>query len=267
MDGADDYILASIPLDNQVRTSTSNSHSYPRLSQYQLHDNHSNQSDHRNEIYQSNVQRSDQRLIPVSALGRPEFQRLFSFQYLNKMQSESFTDAFKSNCNIVLSAPTGAGKTGVMELAILRLFSIQGQTNTKVIYISPTKALCDERQRDWASRFHALNLTCKSLTGDTIFSEVKAAQEANIIVTTPEKWDSITRQFNDTDRLVNLVGLVLIDELHTIKDGVRGACLEAVITRMKSMKKSVRILAVSATVPNVQVWYLSLFTFTSSERI
>jgi len=88
------------------------------------------------------------------------------------------------------------------------------------------------------------------------------AQQAQVIVTTPEKWDSITRQWNDTHHLINLVRLILIDEIHTIKDGIRGACLEAIVTRMKSIKSisgstSLRIVAVSATVPNLQVFCVS----------
>ena len=131
-----------------------------------------------------------------------------------------------------------------------------------VIYIAPTRALCDERQKDWENRFKILGLNCKSLTGDTPFSQVQMAQQAEVIVTTPEKWDSITRQWNDTHHLINLVRLILIDEIHTIKDGIRGACLEAIVTRMKSIKTisgstSLRIIAVSATVPNLQVIFVS----------
>ena len=254
MDDFDDAVLGAIPLDLEssgFRTSHQQNHNQI---QYQQQRQKTNQSNNQQSYGNAQTGR-DQGLIHISSLGRLDFQQIFGFQHFNKMQSASFADAFKSDRNMVLSAPTGAGKTGVMELAILRLFTVQGQANTKAIYISPTKALCDERQRDWAARFKPLNLTCSILTGDTDFTQIKFSQESNIIVTTPEKWDSVTRQFNDTHRLVNLVGLLLIDELHTIKDGVRGACLEAVITRMKSMKTSVRILAVSATVPNVEVFY------------
>lgn len=45
------------------------------------------------------------------------------FRYFNPVQSESFPAAYLSDCNMLVSAPTGSGKTGVMELAMLRLMA------------------------------------------------------------------------------------------------------------------------------------------------
>jgi len=70
-------------------------------------------------------------LVSISALGSQKFQTIFKFSHFNRMQSACFSDVFKGNQNVVLSAPTGAGKTGIMELAILRLVSIVGVSNTK----------------------------------------------------------------------------------------------------------------------------------------
>lgn len=72
---------------------------------------------------------------------------------------------------------------------------------------------------------------------------------ASIIITTPEKWDSITRKWSDYQKLLQLVKLFLIDEVHILKD-TRGATLEAVVSRMHSIGASVRFVALSATVPN-----------------
>ncbi len=48
---------------------------------------------------------------------------------------------------------------------------------------------------------------------------------------------------------MELVKLFLIDEVHILKED-RGACLEAVVSRMKSIGSDVRFVALSATVPN-----------------
>lgn len=69
---------------------------------------------------------------------------------------------------------------------------------------------------------------------------------ANIILSTPEKWDSITRK-----NYLN-VDLLLVDEIHTIDTSTRGATLEAVISRMKMIDTQLRIVAISATIPNVE---------------
>ena len=84
-------------------------------------------------------------LVSVMQLSNPKFEKLFNFKFFNKIQSQSFDDLYLSDRNIVLSAPTGGGKTVVMELAMLRMFS-KKINDAKVIYIAPTKALCEERQ-------------------------------------------------------------------------------------------------------------------------
>jgi ATP-dependent DNA helicase HFM1/MER3 len=114
----------------------------------------------------------------------------------------------------VVSAPTGAGKTGVMELAMLRLLSKhltpaatvhkshqhpQNQPQhqvlqalngrNKVVYIGPIKALVQERQADWQQRFGTLGLRCVQLTGDVDDDKLEdELDRADIICTTPEKF-------------------------------------------------------------------------------
>lgn len=117
--------------------------------------------------------------------------------------------------------------------------------------MAPTKALCSERQVDWSRRFSGLGLKVMELTGDTEGSETRAVAGADLVVTTPEKWDSITRKWRDHAKLIELVRLFLIDEVHILKED-RGAILEAVVSRMKSVGTGVRFVALSATVPNVE---------------
>ncbi|KAL8917100.1 MAG: hypothetical protein Q9208_008139 [Pyrenodesmia sp. 3 TL-2023] len=122
--------------------------------------------------------------------------------------------------------------------------------------MAPTKSLCAERQKDWQAKFAALDLQCAELTGDTDQGQLRNVQEAGIIITTPEKWDSMTRKWKDHAKLMELVKLFLIDEVHILKE-TRGACLEAVVSRMKSVGTNVRFLALSATVPNsedIAIW-------------
>ena len=180
------------------------------------------------------------------------FQSIFPFPYFNAMQSKCFTFAYKENDNFVLSAPTGSGKTAMLELAICNLI-VRSPSHeieqAKIVYQAPTKALCSERQRDWSKKFNHVGLKCEELTGDTDQAQLRHVQNADIIVTTPEKWDSITRKWRDHHKLMELVRLFLIDEVHILKED-RGASLEAVVSRMKSTGKNVRFVALSATVPN-----------------
>ncbi|XP_048169024.1 probable ATP-dependent DNA helicase HFM1 isoform X6 [Corvus hawaiiensis] len=130
--------------------------------------------------------------------------------------------------------------------------------------VAPIKALCSQRFDDWKEKFGPIGLTCKELTGDTLMDDLFEIHHADIIITTPEKWDSMTRRWRDNS-IVQLVRLFLIDEVHVIKDESRGATLEVVVSRMKTVQASLwrlleshdavpplRFVAVSATIPNTQ---------------
>jgi ATP-dependent DNA helicase HFM1/MER3 len=179
------------------------------------------------------------------------FRHVFEYPLFNAVQSKCFQSVYRTNDNVVISAPTGSGKTAILELAICKLVENFGTEEFKIVYQAPTKALCAERVRDWQKKFSQMNLPCAELTGDTDVSEMRKVGNAAIIVTTPEKWDSITRKWKDYIKLLQMVKLFLIDEVHILKD-VRGATLEAVVSRMKSIGANVRFIALSATVPNPQ---------------
>ncbi|KAF2021045.1 hypothetical protein BU24DRAFT_361636, partial [Aaosphaeria arxii CBS 175.79] len=190
------------------------------------------------------------RLVPVSELP-DRLKSIFSFPVFNAVQSRSFNSVYNSDDNFVLASPTGSGKTVILELAICRAFVRNATGQYKIVYQAPIKALCSERQRDWQKKFEPLGLTVIELTGDSDNAHVQSVQKADIIVTTPEKWDSITRKWKDHEKLMRLIRLFLIDEVHILKDE-RGAILEAVVSRMKAIGTDVRFVALSATVPNIE---------------
>jgi replicative superfamily II helicase len=86
----------------------------------------------------------------------------------------------------------------LFELAMLRLFSNSSSSDAKCVYIAPTKSLCTERTLDWKNKFgkSALGWQVVELTGDSAWGNLNSIGEARIIVTTPEKWDSMTRQWS-----------------------------------------------------------------------
>ncbi|GAM36720.1 Hfm1 homolog [Talaromyces pinophilus] len=177
------------------------------------------------------------------------FRALFPYPLFNAVQSKCFPHVYGNDYNVVVSAPTGSGKTVIMELAICRLVNNLKDGLFKLVYQAPTRALCSERFRDWSNKFTSLGLQCAELTGDTDYAQSRLVQTASIIITTPEKWDSMTRRWRDHSKLMQLVRLFLIDEVHVLNE-TRGAALEAVVSRMKSVGSNVRFIALSATIPN-----------------
>ncbi|GAB1599601.1 hypothetical protein Ahia01_000237400, partial [Argonauta hians] len=93
-----------------------------------------------------------------------------------------------ADSSIVMCAPTGAGKTVVFELAIVRIVIKAEETNNfnfKAVYMAPIKALCTERYEDWNKKLQQLGVQCLELTGDSDVDDFSALQTANIIITTP----------------------------------------------------------------------------------
>lgn len=212
--------------------------------------------------------RSDNRLKSSGTLISTEdvidgdFREVFPFPSFNRMQSECLEALLKSSQNIVVTAPTGSGKTVLFELAIIRAIKEEKQA----LYLAPLKALCKERAQDWKTKFQSLSSSNRSgfklleITGDSSDVTVAEILRANLIISTPEKWDSVTRKSSVKDHiaLVKSVSLVLIDEIQSLNDQ-RGATLEAVISRIKSLRQriegdtsTVRFVGVSATCPNPQ---------------
>ena len=138
--------------------------------------------------------------------------------------------------------------------------------------LAPSKALCQQRVKEWKETFGSLGFSVLELTGDINTSEaLNIIQDASIIVTTPEKWDSMTRSWRNNLFLFGMVDLLLIDEIHHIGED-RGATLEMIVVRMRFVRQNyikhmrehnnkvmenMRIVALSATLPNAEdigVW-------------
>jgi len=197
--------------------------------------------------------------IPFSEM--PEWSRVpfKSPGKLNKIQSACFPQAFNDDGNMLICAPTGSGKTNVGMLTILREIGKNRNPETgeinldafKIVYIAPLKALVQEQVGNFGSRLKPYGITVSELTGDRQLTKQQIA-DTQIIVTTPEKWDVITRKATDLS-YTNLVRLIIIDEIHLLHDD-RGPVLESIVSRtirkMEQTGDPVRLVGLSATLPN-----------------
>lgn len=201
----------------------------------------------------------DSEKVPITALPewvQPAFSGLVKFQ---PIQSRCFPIAFESDEPMLLCAPTGAGKTNVALLTILREVSKWRDEQTgainihgfKIVYIAPMKALVAEQASTFRRALSNFGMTVNELTGDSQLTKAQIA-ETQVIVTTPEKWDVVSRKSTDSS-YTNLVRLMIIDEIHLLHDE-RGPVLESIaartIRRMEQLNDPVRLIGLSATLPN-----------------
>ncbi|KAI9684528.1 MAG: hypothetical protein M1822_005616 [Bathelium mastoideum] len=196
---------------------------------------------------------------PTSEL--PEWARtgFGSSKELNRIQTRCYPSAFEDDGNMLICAPTGSGKTNVAMLAMLREIGKHrdpdsGEINLdgfKIVYIAPLKALVQEQVGNFGKRLEPYGIRVSELTGDRQLTKQQIA-DTQIIVTTPEKWDVITRKATDTS-YTNLVRLICIDEIHLLHDD-RGPVLESIVSRtirrIEQTGDPVRLVGLSATLPN-----------------
>lgn len=151
--------------------------------------------------------------------------------------------------NLVLASPTASGKTLVAELCALKHLV---EKNGKVVYLTPLRALANEKFDDFKKYVAVMKADGKRVrvgisTGD-FDSTDPWLERYDIIVTTNEKADSLLRH---RAKWMEEISLVIADEVHLLNDAERGPTLEVVLARLMQVSPDIQVLALSATIHNV----------------
>ncbi|KAM0836389.1 hypothetical protein ACQ4PT_062371 [Festuca glaucescens] len=196
------------------------------------------------------------KISDIPAWAQPAFAGM---QQLNRVQSKVYDTALFKPDNILLCAPTGAGKTNVAVLTILHQIGLHmkdgefDNTKYKIVYVAPMKALVAEVVGNLSARLQDFGLTVMELSGDQNLTKQQIG-ETQVIVTTPEKWDIVTRKSGDRT-YTQMVKLLIIDEIHLLHDN-RGPVLESIVSRtvrqIETTKEHIRLVGLSATLPNYE---------------
>ncbi|SAM02192.1 hypothetical protein [Absidia glauca] len=138
---------------------------------------------------------------------------IFRFSHFNRMQSETMDKAsFYSGENVVISALTEASETTLLELAMIWCLSSQQQAAVKMVYLAPTKSLCAEKVKAWTHSFGPWGIKCQEFTGDSDYATKNAIKNMDIIVTTFEKWDSMTRRGTNHGQLNRRIKFIMVSK-------------------------------------------------------
>ncbi len=149
---------------------------------------------------------------------------------LDSFQVDAIESLYE-NLNVLVTAPTGAGKTIIAERGILEYLD----KGNRVIYTTPIKALSNQKYHDFLS----LGFDTGLLTGDR-----NENSDAGLIIATTE---ILRNMIFTNDERINDIGLVVLDEVHYLADKERGSTWEEIIIHLP---KDIKLLCLSATIGN-----------------
>lgn len=152
---------------------------------------------------------------------------------------------------MVYSAPTSAGKTLVSEILIIKNVI---ERRKKALFIVPFVSIVREK-----INYLQELLTSSGVRVDGFFSgyyPARGCDSLDIIVGTFEKANSIINRMLEENKLEEL-GMIVIDEIHSISDSGRGYLLELLLTKVLFMCEkfnyNIQLVGMSATLPNVDL--------------
>lgn len=153
---------------------------------------------------------------------------------LDRFQEEAI-EAIDSNHSVVVSAPTGSGKTLIADYIIDQ----EIKRGSRVVYTAPIKALSNQKYREFCHYFGEDKIGL--LTGDVVKNP-----RAQILIMTTEIYRNMVLI---DEASVSDVTYVIFDEIHYINDIERGHVWEESII---FSRPEVRFLCLSATIPNAE---------------
>jgi ATP-dependent helicase Lhr and Lhr-like helicase len=152
--------------------------------------------------------------------------------------------------NVLLTAPTGAGKTLAGFLPVLADLAAHPHEGLHTLYVSPLKALAIDVRRNLLTPIEEIGLPIRveARTGDTPSDRKKRQREdpPHILLTTPE---SLNLLLSYPDSFAMFAGLktLIIDEVHAFATSKRGDLLALSLSRLQSLAPHMRRVALSAT--------------------
>jgi ATP-dependent Lhr-like helicase len=193
------------------------------------------------------------------ALLHPGVQKaIWSMQWkeFRPIQLESIHHVLEKSGHLIITAQTATGKTEAAFLPVISKLAANPQPSIQALYVGPLKALINDQFSRLEKLCGSMEIPVHRWHGDVPANQKKELRRspAGILLITPESLESNFINFGRSlTKLYQHLDFVVIDELHSFLNNVRGIHLRSLLARLNTaVGTNPRIIGLSATLSDPQ---------------
>lgn len=174
-----------------------------------------------------------------------------------EIQENTIPLILKGSCDVIVSAPTGGGKTEAVFLPIIsKMLEHPNSFGYYVLYISPLKALINDQTRRLTEFCDEIGVGVTSWHGDISGAKKNQSfkEPSGILIITPESLESVLMHRREGLSLAfSNLRFIVIDEIHSFVGKERGKQIQSLISRIDFIAgRTIPRIGMSATLSDFE---------------